>query len=139
MLDDVGAGIFFVNLTVAIVVTFLFILDGFLFYIKDKKAKWIFVSIMLNAIFYIYFSEHNSELISLFNFFVWPFLNLILITKLFVKNVALYREDKKKYRIKHKRGKIGKLVIKTAASLLVFILVFFIWSFFRIWSEFLHY
>lgn len=139
MLDDVGAGVFFANVTVAIITFFLLALDAVLIYIKDKKAKFIFISIVLNVISWIYLREYAGELSVFLNFLIWPLINFILITRLFYKNFILYKKNKEKYKVEHQQSKLRKIMIKT---LVFFLFLFFfvaIRIFLQAWTEFLNY
>ena len=131
MLDDVGAGAFFANATITIGMLFLLIMNIVLIYLKERKAKWILISIALNIFSSIYFGGYAANSIVFFNLFCWPLANFIFITWLYVKNIVLYRKDKERYKNEHQQSKARRIIIKIFLVVLIVWLIVVVWFFFR--------
>ena len=131
MLDDIGLGKFFANSIITAGMLFLIMLDVLLIYINEKKAKWILLSIIANIISAICFGAYAARLIVNINLIVWPFVNLIFVSQLCLKNIALYRSDKEKYKTSHKQSDLKKIVIKLILAVLLIWFLAVTWFFVR--------
>lgn len=86
MIDSIGLGDFLANWFIVFLILVSFAI--FIFLKKNKNnLSLVWLSCSLNVVAFFYFMGSVSYLISTFNIFIWPTINLILI--------ALYVRKKK--------------------------------------------
>ncbi|OGI20600.1 MAG: hypothetical protein A3J06_02265 [Candidatus Moranbacteria bacterium RIFCSPLOWO2_02_FULL_48_19] len=78
MIDSIGLGDFLTNIVIG--TSLLLSVGIFLFLVrKQKNISWIWLSCSLNAVSFLYFMGSASYIVSIFNIFIWPIINIILI------------------------------------------------------------
>lgn len=112
MFDDIGLGKFLANSIITMGMLFLLIMNVILIYFKEKIAKWILISIILNIISAVYFGGYASNLIVNLNLIYWPLANLLFIIWLSVKNIVLYKKNKEEYKTEHKQSNTKKVIFR---------------------------
>ncbi|MEI7621364.1 MAG: hypothetical protein WCJ51_02405 [Candidatus Moraniibacteriota bacterium] len=86
MLDDIGLGNFLANITY---LTLAFVTIVGVFFLQKNKKDFtnIWISLMLNLIFFLYFLGTPFYYISVVTIVIWPLFNIFIIIKLLKKYV----------------------------------------------------
>lgn len=78
MIDSIGLGSFLASMVIGFCLVVSIGLFGFLFY-KRQKLSWVWLSISLNGVSFLYFMGGISDILTVINFFIWPIIDIILI------------------------------------------------------------
>lgn len=83
-MDSIGLGDSLASIIIGVCLSLSI---GLFYFLIRKKSRYslAWVSCSLNVISWLYFMGSTSYVISIFNIFIWPIINIILLIRLFLK------------------------------------------------------
>ena len=78
MIDSIGLGDFLAGVIISLCLAISIGVFSILLYRKNYFS-WIWLSISLNAISFLYFMGGASDILTAINIFIWPVINISLI------------------------------------------------------------